>query len=240
MNENNTPRNETTKADRMAEKVAKLLRQAEDVAGTPEELVFQERAFALLAKYGLDEAKVRQLNEDQGVAQPGTVKVDLVVAKGKYVPMQVTLLGQLAFALHCRVVQYGSKGAIRCELWGFPEHVTRVQLAFELLRPQMLRQVEKAKPAYYVDSGKLRIYRRSWMVGFVSEVSSRVAGQEKAAAGAAGALVLFQSAGDAAQKALDEAHPNARAAKSRSKFDAQGYTRGRLEGERAELNRSVS
>lgn len=41
--------------EKLKSKVAKLLRQAEDVAGTPEEAVFQAKAFELMAKYGIDQ-----------------------------------------------------------------------------------------------------------------------------------------------------------------------------------------
>jgi len=44
---------------KIADKVGKLLRQAEDVAGTPEEQVFLAKAFELMAKYGIDESEAR-------------------------------------------------------------------------------------------------------------------------------------------------------------------------------------
>ncbi|AZS12046.1 immunity repressor [Mycobacterium phage Zetzy] len=47
------------KTAKMQKQVAKLLRHAEDVVGTPEEAVFMAKAFELIAKYGLDMASIQ-------------------------------------------------------------------------------------------------------------------------------------------------------------------------------------
>lgn len=229
-----------SKKDKMAEKVAKLLRQADDVAGTPEEQMFQARAFELLAKYGLDEAKIRAEKMGQENAlEPDAVCIDIVVSTGKYIPMQVTLLGQLANALHCRLVQFGAKGAIRCQLFGLPEHTERVQFVYELLRPQMIRQADAAKPAYYMHSGELRIYRRSFMVGFITTVAHRLAEQEQNIARQAGALVLYKSADDRAVDAMMLAHPRVKEQKTRGQLDGSAYSEGVSAGRKAKMNDSL-
>ena len=43
-------------ADKALDRIRKLFAKAESVAGTPEAEVLLERAYALLAKYGVDEA----------------------------------------------------------------------------------------------------------------------------------------------------------------------------------------
>ena len=81
------------------EKVRKLLNQAADREGTPEGDVFRDKAFALIAQYGLDPAKLGDPT-DAG-AEMKVVDLDM---SGAYQRQQIGLLNALARALHCEVV----------------------------------------------------------------------------------------------------------------------------------------
>ena len=77
------------------EKVRKLLNQAADREGTPEGDVFRDKAFALIAQYGLDPAKLGDPT-DAG-AEMKVVDLDM---SGAYQRQQIGLLNALARALH--------------------------------------------------------------------------------------------------------------------------------------------
>lgn len=87
-------------AAKALDRVRKLFAKAESVAGTPEAEVFLERAYGLLAKYGVDEALARSGPD----ARPAEVTVFDHVVAGRYQPDQVGLVASLAAAMHCRAV----------------------------------------------------------------------------------------------------------------------------------------
>jgi len=248
--------------DKLKDKVAKLLRQAEDVAGTPEEAVFQAKAFELMAKYGIDQAQVDAAKRGLDVSDLRDAIKWTVVIDGKYAQAQMLLLHNLALALHSKTVYTKDyTGVLSMHVYGVPTHIERIQMLWSILQPQMMRLVNTVRPDYDISgykrqynytthqietkrtsgAGKLKSYRRSWIAGFGSAVGERLKQQETKAleSDSSGALVLFRGDADKAALALREAHPRTRMA-SRSRIDPDGYIHGQRDGRNATFNHSLN
>lgn len=255
------------RTQKMQDKVAKLLRQAEDVTGTPEEAIFQAKAFELMAKYGLEMAQVTATKEGLDISEmPDAIRWDVPIT-GKYVAQQALLLSGIVHALHCKTVyhpgkdRYGRKtGDYTIYVFGVERHTERARFLWEILRPQMLRLVEEVRPEQdftpglkydynthrYVEkstSGQLRKYRQAWIAGFASVIIARVNEQESKALESAdsGALVLYRDDKARAGKALHAAFPSTRAArKPRTRYNGAGFAHGQLDGQNAAMAHALA
>lgn len=232
------------------QKVAKLLRQAEDRAGTPEAAVFQDRAFALMAKYGLHEAMVRAaLHEDAApheAAQSDAVEYifDITSRYGSH-----HILGGLGRALHCRLVLLSDQKAgcprarVQIFAYGMPDHIERVKFLWDLLEPQALRALDLLPEGDSWDSPH-SVYRRSWVVGFAVGIESRLSDQEQKTVESAGngaAVVLYKNDEQRADTARSAKWPALRPAERINEdWDYSAYADGHRAGRSAALNRSVS
>lgn len=251
--------------DKLKDKVAKLLRQAEDVAGTPEEAVFQAKAFELMAKYGISEAAVSAAKEGLDTSDLRDAIQWVVKIEGKYASAQMLLLHNLATALHSKTVysksRYGG-GQLHMFVYGVPTHIERIKLLWNILQPQMMRLVGTIRPDYEyrserrrynyethefesyrtTGSGYLKSYRRSWIAGFGQAVGERLRTQENKAleeAESSGALVLFRGDAEKAAVALREAHPRLGRG-TRSRVNGDGYAHGQRDGRNASFAHALS
>lgn len=248
--------------EKLKSKVAKLLRQAEDVAGTPEEAVFQAKAFELMAKYGIDQASVEATKQGLDTSDLRDAIQWIVPVKGKYAQAQLLLLHNLAQALHSKTVYSSRGGELVMFVYGVPTHIERIKALWSILQPQMMRLVEKVRPDYdhsslkrqydytthtYVyrktsGAGHLKSYRRSWIAGFAQAVGDRLRAEENKAlesAEAGGALVLFKADAERAELALRGAHPRLGRAK-RTTINASGYAHGQRDGRNAAFSHALA
>lgn len=220
----------------ITDKVAKLLRQAESVAGTPEEGVFQAKAFELLAKYGIDISAVQAKRAGMDLPQ-GAIEWEALI-KGKYEHAQMLLLTNIARSLHCSCVYYTNHiRQLFVKVYGMPYHIERVQMLWDILQPQAIRQVGAVSAP---PGGNTMSYRRSYIAGFASEVGARLREQENKAVESAGggALVLYRSDAEKAQQALRQANPNA-APRRAAGFDRAGYSHGQRDGRSAQMQHRI-
>lgn len=252
------------KAARM-EKVAKLMRKAAAVPGTPEEAVFMERAFGLMSKYGLEEAMVRAALDGLTGSRGADMENSAGVAErvftftSRYGSHQV-LFG-LARALHCRSVLWASEKTgcpttlVRVAVFGMPDHLERVAFLWDLLHPQALSTLDYLpEDASWDADAPESVYRRSWVIGFVVGITARVREHEKMAvdkalarteAGNPGALILYklhQSDEERAEAAIRERFPDLKENEERSNpdsFDRRGLIDGQRAAKAAALNRAV-
>jgi hypothetical protein len=233
------------------ERVAKLLRKAEAVAGTPEEAVFLDRAFALMAKYGLEEAMVRaSMNEGTNSHGADTPKVVERVfnVTSKYGSHQI--LSCMANALHCRGVHQKSgptgcpEDSVRVLLIGMPDHIERVHFLWDLLQPQVLRALALLPEGDSWHSTQ-SVYRRSWVLGFAIGIASRLREHEqkaveKAESGKAVMLYdLYKRDEERAEAVIRERWPNLQTEQSSDSFDPCAVADGQRAAQSAALNRSV-
>jgi hypothetical protein len=247
--------------DKLRDKVAKLLRQAEDVAGTPEEGVFQAKAFELMAKYGIDQASVEAAKQGLDVSDLRDAIQWIVKIEGQYAQAQMLLLNNLARALHSRTVYSKSRSGFHMHVYGVPSHIERIQMLWNILQPQMMRLVKSVRPDFdysqvkrrynyetqaiemytSANAGYLKSYRRSWIAGFGAAVGDRLRTQEEKAleADTSGALVLFQGDTQKAELALRNAHPRARTGRG-SRVNGEGYSHGQRDGRNASFNHSLT
>ena len=240
---------------KIRDKVGKLLRQAEDVAGTPEEqVVFLAKAFELMSKYGIEESEARITAVQNDLPQNAVQwHVDL---EGKYQPMQALLLNGIGRALHCRLVQSRHAGGTRLYVFGMQYHIDRVEMLWDILRPQMLRTVATVRPANKVEQRAYRdwngevyyraipvnttSYRRAWIAGFAKTVADRLREAETAAVEAAssGVVALYRTDAQKAQDKLRETFPRTGTVR-RSSYNQSGFAHGQRDGRNAQFAHSV-
>jgi hypothetical protein len=229
--------------ERMIERVAKLLRQAEDAeqAGREaEHVAFQEKAFEIMAAYGIDEALARAKQDGLDVKIDAKAASIYLTLQGKYKPMQAHLAHRVARAMHCQAIQLATMGKITLKVDGMPDHLDRFQILWEILVPQAQRGMKHAEPPFgYSHSGQLRVYRRNWLAGFATEIHNRIYKMENAAAAQAGALVLYKSDKERAEIALAADYPQTAKIRSRGSFDSSGYNQGKQAARTAVLQRSL-
>lgn len=222
------------------DKIAKLLRQSESAAGTPEEAAFQIRAFELMAKWGIDEAVARMAAEQTHGAPEKQASWIYLTTEGKYKPMQAHVIHMLAGAMQCKSLQMATMGRITCKVYGVDEHLHRLRIMWDILRPQLLRGLKNAEPPFgYTHSGELRVYRRNWVAGYASQIAERIRNQENAAAAAAGALVLYKSDANKAMDLFTKENPRTRQVGRGRQYDPSGWAHGTRDGKSASLNRSL-
>lgn len=214
------------------DRVRKLFAKAESVAGTPEAEALLERAYALLAKYGVDEALARSGPD----ARPTEVTVLDHVVSGKYQPDQVGLVAALAAAMHCRAVtSTRGDGTKIIHIVGVRRHVERVGMLAGALTGVMLAAAARQQPAPGVSSVT---HRKSFMTGFAFEVGRRLAAAELGAvaesADATGAGLVLRSDAQRADSELRLRFPSA-VRGARRRVGTSGIEEGRRVGGTVDL-----
>lgn len=219
-------------ADKALDRVRKLFAKAESVAGTPEAEVLLERAYALLAKYGVDEVLARS-GPDATAAE---VTVYDHVVSGRYQPDQVSLVASLAVAMHCRAVSSARGDGTRIvHVVGVRRHVERVGMLAGALTGVMLAAAAKQRPEAGVSAVT---HRKSFMTGFAFEVGRRLEAAERGAvaesADAAGAGLVLRSDSERADTELRSRFPSA-VRGSRRRVGTSGIDEGRRLGGSVDL-----
>lgn len=249
--------------DKLRDKVAKLLRQSEDVAGTPEEAVFQAKAFELMAKYGISEAAVSAAKEGLDTSDLRDAIQWKVRIEGKYAAAQMQLLHNIVLALHSKSVYTKARtGDLFMFVYAVPTHMERIQMLWSILQPQMMRLVNTVRPSYDTSklrsrynyqthefemyrtagTGELKSYRRSWIAGFGAAIGERLRTQETqalAAAEAGTALALFTGDKERAEIALRREHPRLGRGKN-VRYNPSGYAHGQRDGRSASMQNSLA
>lgn len=229
---------------KMVDRVAKLLRQAEDAerAGRHgERIAFQEKAFAIMAQYGIDEALARARQDGLDVKIDPKAESIFVHLHGAYQPQQWTVLDGMAGAMHCKTMRTRVEGRTAIRIYGMPDHLRRVEDMSKLLQPQALHGVANARPLDEWCSGsRVRVYRRNWLEGYSDEISGRIRKAENQAAASAGAVVLYRSDKERAELAMNRDYPDLTYTSNRRVFDYDGYEQGCQAGQSAQLHRSVT
>lgn len=219
-------------AGKALDRVRKLFAKAEGVAGTPEAEALLERAYALLAKYGVDEALARSGPD----SPPGEVIVLDHVVSGRYQPDQVGLVSSLAAAMHCRAVTATlGDGARVVYVVGVRRHVERVGMLAGALTAVMLATAARQRPSPGVSAVT---HRKSFMTGFSFEVGRRLEAAERGAVAdshdAAGAGLVLRSDAHRADEGMRRRFPSA-VRSSRRRVGTSGIEEGRRAGSSVDL-----
>ncbi|MFJ8989969.1 DUF2786 domain-containing protein [Streptomyces sp. NPDC102279] len=226
-------------------KVRGLLRKAENSGVTEMEArAYLDKATELMAKYGIEQAML-----DEDVAEPERPVDRIIDLYPPYLKEGRRLLARIGYEMRCRSVYPGGQdNRHRVHLFGFETDLQATEVLFASLRLQMLEGAERAERLYRPEREDARAYKRSWMLGFIREVTERIgagqqtardAAQEEVAAdevptgGRSVALVLadrtsFVEARLAAEyPKLNKARP--------TKFKGTGYWRGVADGRDADI-----
>ncbi|HEV2368891.1 MAG TPA: DUF2786 domain-containing protein [Acidimicrobiales bacterium] len=153
----------------LAEKVRKLLAQAEDPGATVEEAAtFTAKAQQLMSKYAIDLAMVTDAERIDKVAERGW-QID-----GPYAAHKVSIVNAVSRANDCRAVYTNLDGGAKyVDVVGFPDDVDWVQTLSGSLALQMLSTMASAR-----SQRPARVHGRTFAVGFaegfVHEVSVRL------------------------------------------------------------------
>ncbi len=177
--------------DEVADKVRKLLTQAEDTATTPEEAqAFTMKAQQLMTKYSIDLAMVTDASKaDQLVVRGWTVA-------NPYATHRVSLINAVARANDCRAIYSALPGGRKhIEVVGYPADVEWVETLSSSLNVQLAGALVVAM--HHKPRG---VHGRTFSVGFVqgftAEVDSRLhQAQRQAVAAAEAASVQQRGAG---------------------------------------------
>ncbi|USQ84698.1 DUF2786 domain-containing protein [Streptomyces phaeoluteigriseus] len=162
-------------------KVRALLRKAENPAATEDEArVYLGKAYELMAKYGIEQAMLDDVSEPE---RPVDRIVDLYPP---YVKEGRRLLARIGYEMRCRSVYPGGKdNRHRVHLFGFEADIQVTEVLFASLRLQMLEGADRADRLHRPEGEDARAYKRSWMLGFIREVTARIGAAQQAARAAA-------------------------------------------------------
>jgi hypothetical protein len=223
----------------LLDRVRKLLAKAEAEGVTPAEAeALTAKAAELMARYGIDRARLAASRPDTD--RPGNRVIDIA---NPWAQVRAHLLAGLAGAMRCQCVLLSTdRPGARVHVFGYASDLERADILYTSLLLQMAHGLAAAAVPDGVRSP--RAWRRSWLLGFVTAVVSRVrAAEERAAAGAeadAGpgpstALVLADRA-VAVRRQLEQAYPVTR--RTRITYSGRGYRAGYAEGQRADIGRT--
>lgn len=156
--------------EKIKQRIRKLLAQAEDRQGTPEGDAFYNKAFELIADYGIERSELESEESDIGMR--------MIAIHGNYSSMQATLLLRLAETLHCVGFNTGPRPSriYSVTLFGRRQHLERVELLYSILCLTMLNGASRV-----YDPWSLVKARRSFMMGFISRICERLAAAEDSA-----------------------------------------------------------
>ncbi|WP_285706443.1 DUF2786 domain-containing protein [Microtetraspora sp. NBRC 16547] len=227
--------------ERKLELIRKLLAVAEHPnTGEAEAAVYLEKACALMAAYGIEQAVLADAGRVRDEVDHLTIEVG-----NPYQPDRRALLAGVAAALRCRTIYRKTGSVSRVQVVGYRSDLDLVEMLFTSLCLQMASGVLRVA----VPPGHTTIsYRKSWMAGYVNRVCERLRAAESAAvrdaerattpaAGRSTDLVLRDRAAQVG-RVYEQMFPNVRRAGRRALSDWSGWAGGRAAGDRADLGGS--
>ncbi|MEJ8277751.1 DUF2786 domain-containing protein [Pseudonocardia spirodelae] len=225
------------------DRIRKLLAKAER-AGTPDEAeIYTDKAFALMARHGIDEAL---LAGRAGPARADPIGRTRVVVDNPYSGAKARLLGWTASALRCRWVMHDQRGGsvAAVTVFGFASDRERVELLYTSLLLQATAALAAVRPPDPRES--VAAYRRSWIYGFAGRVHERLLEAERTALGddeaetgraAASTELVLADRGAEVDRAYDAEFGRLRRAR-RPQVSGTGFRHGAAAADRADLGGS--
>ena len=220
----------------LLDRVRKLLAKAEAEGVTPPEAeALTAKAAELMARYGIDRARLAAARPDTD--RPGSRIIDI---DNPWAQVRAHLLAGLAGAMRCQCVLLSTtKPGARIHVFGYASDLERA----DILYTSLLLQMARGLTATVVPAGvrSVRAWRRSWLLGFVTAVITRVkSAEDRAAASAEGetqagpstALVLADRA-VVIRRQLEQAYPVTR--RTRITYSGRGYSAGYAQGQQADI-----
>ncbi len=220
----------------LLDRVRKLLAKAEAEGVTPPEAeALTAKAAELMARYGIDRARLAASRPDTD--RPGGRVIDI---ENPWAQVKAHLLAGLAGAMRCQCVLLHASGpGARIHVFGYASDLERADILYTSLLLQMARGLAAAAPPDAVRS--VRAWRRSWLLGFITAVITRVRSAEDRAAASADAgehsgpntaLVLADRAA-VIRHQVAQAYPVTR--RTRITYTGRGYSAGYAQGQQADI-----
>lgn len=215
------------------QRVINLLKKADSVAGTPEEDVFRAKAMELIAKYNFDAAALR--DKSQGKSE---IIFKEFHPKGHHVKSQIMLYAALGKNHSCMVMQLGNTQTIK--IYGTAESIQQIEWLFGILWPSALSQALAARPDWpNYTKGDVTVYRRSFLLGFISTVSRRLEeANKKAEEESHGAGLVLMDDFRRAEAKLREDHPNVVNQKTSRRVHEGAMGQGQMAGARSDIGQT--
>lgn len=217
-----------------------LLAKAESTEFPEERDALQAKAFALLAKYGIDEALAYA--EDHRDETPTTVEIKI---DNPYSHRKANLLAWIGNALGCKNITWNyGKQITHVVLYGFASDLERAEMLYTSLLLQATNQLVHITPPWHSNDTTLA-YRNAWFQGFAITVAKRIQQAEQGArqdavqadAGPVGTsveLVLVERK-DRVQRYFEEANPKVKMRKYSKSRSRDGRNEGIAAGRQADI-----
>jgi hypothetical protein len=232
----------------LLDKVRKLLAKAEAEGVTvPEAEAFTAKAAELMAKYGIDRARLGAL--DPGSDRPGNRTIDI---GNPWAAVKAHLLGGVAGAMRCQCVILNTREVdARLHVFGYESDLERTDILYTSLLLQMMSALRQdglrwaATPESERGRSR-RAWNRSYLLGFCTAVISRVRDAEDRArttakaedvmsSGRSTELVLADRA-VVIRNQLRAAYPVTR--RTKITYSGRGYSDGYAKGQRADIGQA--
>lgn len=233
--------------DKMLAKIRGLLAKADRTDNAAEAETFREKAFELLAKYGIDEAMATRGGTTEEDVEGNKLKAVTFTVRDAYAEERILLIWGIARSLHCAGIRLDVD---KVQIWGVTRHVRRVRFLYDLLHSQMVSEASRARPknpfavglnTMTGDVKNVTQYRADFMLGFSNRVSDRLRAQEARAAGmydgtngGSEAALMLADDYNRALAAMRKRYPNTSAGKARTGH-GEGYGAGQAAGNRADV-----
>jgi Protein of unknown function (DUF2786) len=226
----------TEAADRLLDRIRKLLAKAEAEGVTPAEAqALTAKAAELMAKYGIDRALL-------AATRPETDKPDnrIVEIYNPWARVQAHLLCGLAAALRCQCILLPASAGQRVHVFGYASDIERADVLYTSVLIQMWHGLVATEVPARADN--VRAWRRSWLLGYAAAVIAKVRAAEQRAEQAASTVPAGESSPTALvladrslviRRSVATAYPVTRTA--RVTYTGSGYGAGYAEGKRADI-----
>jgi Protein of unknown function (DUF2786) len=229
--------------------IRKLLAKADGAATSEEAQTYTEKAVAMMARHGIDEALLAASLGPEAAGRDEIGTCDIPMAD-PYSAGKARLLAWTASALRCRAVLHEAGGGrvSGVTVLGFASDRARVELLYTSLLLQAGTQLVALRPDWAGES--VAAYRRSWLHGFALRVHQRLLDAEAAAladapshpsasaADGRSVAVVLADRTDRVERAYAATFPRLGRAR-RASLSGSGYAAGDRAGTRADLGRTA-
>jgi hypothetical protein len=239
---------------KLLNRVRALLAKAESTDFPAEAETYTERAHALMAQHGIEQAQLADAGKinDEIIS----MRIDMT---GTYTAEKTRLLVQIALACRSRTVRYGPPGSSAvayCVVVGHKSDLERIEVTYTSLLLQAAGQIKHQRPPLdiYGDlTSSVTVYRRSWFNGFAYAVGARLEAIEARAAAQDKAQQATTTSGEPGTRstelvlldrktkvdaAYNELFGDLPKVKSRNQINPDAYYSGQAAGRRADLGQT--
>ena len=232
--------------DRRLGVIRGLLAKAEATEFPDEAEAFFAKASELVARYAIDEATIWAGAERSGRESPDELRMQI---HAPYIVQKSVLVGAVARAHGCQTIRLGHTSGGSAEtvcVVGFPSDLRWVETLVTSLMVQLTAAMLAAAPRGLTASASAG-WRRSFIVGFASEVSDRLTADRRdavsatasatTAGGAPTVAVVLASRAEEVRHDFRQRFPNVRSSWASAGRSRAGERAGRAAGRDASLSR---